>query len=409
MTKKHSDVYVYNPTADLAILNGTTSYMPPARLVRFENDLSFLPAFISNEHDIILSNESPSNEFKEVLEEVHVGHQEFIALNEINNIHKLHLNMIRPWSWSPTMHYRMREIKLLCSETFLNSPNASWKKEHTHFFSRNTSLQLSSELKNMIYSSENITIPLLPQIIRNIDELSEIASKLKNNYVIKTPWSSSGRGIQFVAPKTLGKLNVNWIKGSIKQQGYILVEPNLNKIADISFHFLIEPNGAVRFLGHAFFINDHKGHFIGSYIEEYPVNILQLIDMNWLSNSVNEAKTYLEEAIAKLKIHENYVGPVGIDGIIFTTDNGKLKLHPSLEINLRYTMGYYTLKFRQKLHPESKGQWYIKQSKNNEWSSFSTTHKKINPITKKEGYILNGFIPVSDEKAIFGCWLEISH
>ncbi|MBZ4677162.1 MAG: hypothetical protein JG782_1782, partial [Anaerophaga sp.] len=46
-----SKLFLFNPTNELAIANGQVSYMPPANLRRFENDLASLPWILSDEDD----------------------------------------------------------------------------------------------------------------------------------------------------------------------------------------------------------------------------------------------------------------------------------------------------------------------------------------------------------------------
>ena len=124
----YPDVYLYNPTADMAILNGTISYMPPERLRIFENDLSTLPSILANNNDIVISPNKPSESFQELLSLLNIPQLNYLSLNDLKDQLPKNLNRIISWSWSPATHHAFKTIKPYCSQEYLASPNYKWKE-----------------------------------------------------------------------------------------------------------------------------------------------------------------------------------------------------------------------------------------------------------------------------------------
>jgi hypothetical protein len=58
-----NDVYYFNPTCELAVANGSFSYMAPRLLREFERDCSALPFVFSTLGDFVLTENKPSRQF----------------------------------------------------------------------------------------------------------------------------------------------------------------------------------------------------------------------------------------------------------------------------------------------------------------------------------------------------------
>ncbi len=57
-------------------------------------------------------------------------------------------------------------------------------------------------------------------------------------------------------------------------------------------------------------------------------------------------------------------------------------------------MGYINLKLSDKLHPEAKGVWKIRQFKAGEWQEFAKHSIRINSVGFIDGMIISGFLPL---------------
>ncbi len=105
-----------------------------------------------------------------------------------------------------------------------------------------------------------------------------------------------------------------------------------------------------------------------------------------------------------------YSGWLGVDSIICETDNNKLLFHPCLEINCRHTMGAVVLALRDRLAEGSGGIFQIMYGKENQYSKFCEEMVNSRPLTKYNGKIIKGFIPLTEpaDDSLFGAYMLVS-
>jgi len=165
-------------------------------------------------------------------------------------------------------------------------------------------------------------------------EQVERCQKHWGQIVIKSPWSSSGRGVRFAVQE-------GWINNVIKAQGSVMVEPYYNKVKDFGMEFEVDQDGQVHYLGLSLF-HTKNGAYIGNLLATEQAKREQLsryVSMELL----DEIK---QRVIDNVQLPD-YVGPFGIDMMIVnghrSSQTANLLLHPCVELNLRRTMGHVAL------------------------------------------------------------------
>ncbi len=398
------DIFLFNPTGEMAIANGTASYMPPKNLQIFERDLSIIPSYFAMENDIVLTENIPPLDFIEQWLDLGLPKINYLPLKDLQKSKPY--KFLRPWSWNPASHHKLKFLKESGSNGFKSSPNFIWDQAHKLFFSRST----TNQVQNYICQNQNRELPIdIPQPainIYSIEELQKWVLKYPKS-IIKLPWSSSGRGIHVINPDNNQPINYPWLRGGFKQQGFVTAEPLLDKIFDFSFQLYLRTNGDIDFLGISYFINDSKGHFIGGNIN-WPHHESEI--SRFLSKDILDGVVYkLIQAIKTVNPHQFYEGPIGVDAIVYTDENGKLKIHPCLDINWRYNMGVVNINLSKYLQSNSIGQWKVGSFKPGGWNLFIEEMKEKHPLYINNAMISSGFInmtPSSDE-AQFGVWMEV--
>lgn len=422
------DIFFFNPTCESAIANGSPYYTPPARLRQFESDLSYLPAWLGEEKDLVIfQGEIDQVYIKKVRqlgfrlpEIVHLGQ----ALADEDWINRPKGRFL-PWGWSPAMYHLVRNLLPNCNEAFLQSPVAKWKPEHKEMYSRLTALELLEILlirHQHDWLPEPSDLPVvchsLETVHREIDRLlspstiphSPISSSSNSSnspkVVVKMPWSSSGRGLLLFPNPDSAKKNDEVLSGMLNQQRFVTVEPWHEKLIDISFQFEIA-QGKVKYQGRTFLENDPKGRYVRNFLTEdihIPTDVSRFMEEHH-----EDIVTILEESLAQSKYSTNYEGWIGVDVIIYRTENGLLKFHPMLEINGRFTMGAIALKLRNSLARGSTGFLEIFYSKTNDFQSFCQKQETEKPLIMKDGKISSGFFPLTPPSPNhhFGAFLEV--
>ncbi len=362
-------LFIYNPTAEIAIANGTNSFTPPTRLQKFEEDIAF----------------------------------NYITSISENNYYESYY----PWSESQIEFNNI--FKPLKDAGLINNLRSyiHWTDEQKLFFSRLTDIELQKTIK--LLQTHKINIPYSGIKATSMQEIEHQIIQW-GSVVIKQPWSTSGRGIHFVDNNNK-KLDKAWILGSFKRQGFVTVEPFMNKVLDFSLHFNINQK-EVKNIGISYSVNNRKGSFIGGNINRKKIKTnIQNKLTHFIEANINYKLFYIvKKAIVINDIHKKYTGVVGIDGIVYQDKNNELFIHPCVDVNMRYNMGLLNIKLSDYVSRTSKAIWRIENFNKNNWSEFITYNQNKYPLKIRNKKIVSGFIPLTPKSnnALFGAWMMVS-
>jgi len=406
-----SDVYLFNPTNELAIANGDPNYMPPKRLIQFEKDLSTLPMFFASSGDVVLVHEVPSDDFvslwRRTGKELPTFLKEDAALTA-RQFCQQPKGFLYPWGWSPAVHRRLSPLKDSCSDEFQNSPVANWTVDSRDIYSR----KAAAEVLRKVLIDAGPNDWLLPEgscpvSCTELDEIIALQSRWGRS-VVKSPWSASGRGIQMLRENEFNRSNQQVISGFLNQQGFVMVEPWLGKVADLSLQFYSEGKGEVAYRGQTSFLTDASGRYLGNYISEIPPGLLDE-ESNFLSEHLPLVRQLLQDNLSGSDFSSKYVGWLGVDMLLYRDGENSLRLHPCLEINCRYNMGALTLKLSELISPESAGHWEINFGKPGQFNRDMTEQMSRFPARIVNGKIVEGILPMAPptDNAQFSAWLKV--
>lgn len=402
-----NDVYYFNPTCELAIANGSFSYMAPRLLREFERDCSALPFIFSTFDDFVLTENKPSREFINRLSAAGFEMPEFCSLEELQSPTNSYLGAIYPWGWSPAAHFLLKELKEKCSPSFQQSPVFSWAEKHTALFERITSLRFLNKLLEDNPYDFFIELSQTGIPVRGIEAIETLLPKT-HPLVLKAPVSSSGRGIQILRKPTLNSSNRQWISGILNQQSYLIAEPFLDKLADLSFQFNIDPQGEPQYLGYSVFETNTNGQYKSSLIHpELGTNGFAAISQQ--SEMIIElTAARLCEALKQSVYSQFHRGFLGIDALLYKDTEG-LKIQPCIEINSRMNMGILTLQIEKKTHAESTGKFELFYGTRGEYLQFANRQAIQHPFKMKNGKLASGFLSLVEQtgEEQFGAYINL--
>jgi hypothetical protein len=230
-----------------------------------------------------------------------------------------------------------------------------------------------------------------------------IARAKQHAVVIKSPWSSSGKGLLMAEPDGIGRKEREWLSGVLRKQGHVMVERRLDKISDFALEFWMERSGEIRYMGLSRFFTGEKGGYHGNYIGTQAC-IEQEITRHTgerLLQSIREAVTRaLRESFGG-----RYRGPLGVDMMLYRDGVGECRVHPCVEINLRYNMGILALNLSERyLSPGSEGIFRISYfPRAGEAYRACRTREQEAPPRIEAGRVLSGCLPLTpvDEETRF--------
>lgn len=401
------NIFYFNPTCELAIANGSFSYMPPLLLQEMESDLSALPYIYATSNDIVLTENPPSPTFKQILTEAGFELPNFCCHEELVTLSNTSFNSLFPWGWSSAAHFRLKEFKGNCSDEFRSNPVSDWKDQYKTVFERETSLKLLSEILKKNQSDWMINKNLIGIKVTSLEEIESILNKLEA-IVLKSPLSSSGRGIQIIRKKQLNNSNRQWISGIFKQQNYLIAEPFLDKRVDLSFQYKITSNSEVEYLGHSVFETNTNGQYIGTLIHPNLVEIIPELDIEKLNSMIGTTAKMIQETLIDSEYAVLHRGYIGVDAMIFN-DHEHFVMQPCIEVNCRMNMGILALHLENRIHTESFGIFKLFTGQLGEFNVFVAEQSKMNPVRLKEGRIYSGFIPLTepDKSKKFGAYTTL--
>lgn len=400
------NIYFFNPTCEIAIVNGTVSFMPNKFLAGFEYDLDCLPLYFSKKTDVVLVNKIPDNKFITELNEDGIETPEFRIYSEAirdNSFLKQEKNELRPWGWSPRVHHQLKGFKANCSEEFLSLACANWDISHKDLYSRTTALKVLSHYIENNKSIYNISDKKLAVVCKSVEEVKKYQEKWKQ-VILKAPWSSAGRGIQILRKQSLNTSIEKWIIGFIKQQGYIMLEALLDKKADCSFHFYSDGKGNIEFKGLGYFYANEHGQYKKNYLgnlPDYIKNLTQNIDLEKIAKN-------LIPSLKVSNIQDLYRGYLGVDCILFEEDN-IIKVQPCVEINLRYNMGTIAIILNKIVDKSKTASFNIFADRDIKYQDFCSEMQIKHPKEIKDGKWQKGFFPLISpyQEKTFGAYILV--
>ncbi len=403
------DIYLFNPTCEYAVANGNTSWQPNRLLQKMESDLATLPLFFAKPGDYVLVDSDPSEEFYSLLRNLNVRMPEFIT-KKVALHHKKFLKtpkgQLLPWGWSPAAHKLLGPLKPACSTNFLESPVSSWQPEYRELYPKKFACEILQNISSQIDPEILMPAHLKPQSCNTQTEIERLLNRW-GKLMVKAPWSSSGRGLQPITKTPVHPKVWEKIMGIIQEQGFVMVEPLLNKAMDLALQFEVKSK-KVTFLGISRFDADRKGQYQGNFLNGFSDSITP--ELKAFANSLpGKILEPLIAAIESSKLASWYEGYFGVDTLIFPDENNRLKVNPCLEINVRQNMGLLSLHLEKLIQPDKKGTFRTYYQSGNTYLSFKKEMEKKHPLILSKNKITSGFISLTDacEDTLFGAYIFV--
>ncbi|PTN09228.1 hypothetical protein [Mangrovibacterium marinum] len=380
MTDARPTLFHFNPTCEIAIANGSPYFTPSNLLRQFEDDLAPLMLHFAKANDLVVAP-TPPEQWIERMHEAGFTIPRFASIDQLKAERLADDTLkLECWGNSPAESHRFQ---------FLEAGNRPWKDSYRTVFERKTAVGFLHQLLQAEVLPSCIDRQIAPHIVRSEAEIARLLNS-SAPLVLKTPLSSSGRGLAVLRRNKLNESNRQWIKGNLEQQGYLTAEPWLDKQLDLSLQFRIESAGKVRYLTPSFFETNSNGQYSGHFL-----NFSDWARIPGGQESLRKLSSLMHRELENSVYSKNYSGPLGIDLISYRDENGQLMIHPCLEINPRYTMGYLSTKLEAKIHPEAKGHFKIHFAPQGTMVQVVEQKREANPLQMLDGRPRKGFLELT--------------
>lgn len=330
-------LHLFNPEHDIALAANLSNFTAPraGRLLRA--DLGFLPLLWAEEGDrVVVDDVEKSVQAWRAFCGAHAswlpagmsGRASWLVEAPGVARDAARCGAVAPWGWDLAVRRQLERWGI--ASALLPSPAAlTALREASH---RRTAARLLSALRPSSGILEAFEC-------RDRRELVALSSRL-GRIVVKSPWSSSGRGVRFLADAAELHRQMHWMDGVLRQQQSLMVEPYYNKVCDFGMEFEVAEGGIVRYLGLSLF-HTEGGAYVGNLLASESLK-LQRITRYVSEETVADVRSKLCRILPAV-LPPDYRGPLGIDMMVIEGESGQRLLHPCVELNLRRTMGHVAL------------------------------------------------------------------
>jgi hypothetical protein len=234
---------------------------------------------------------------------------------------------------------------------------------------------------------------IIPQFYSRLEDIAIEVGRSPHRLLAKAPYSSSGRGLLWLPQTGLTRTENQILHGMLKKQGSVSIERVLNKTVDFAMEFLTDGAGNVQFAGYSLFKTNNKGAYESNCISSQK-NIEAEITRN-ISQALPEEVKQILTGIIKKKFAHLYKGCIGVDMMIYT-EGEEYYLHPCVEINMRYNMGYLALKLSENYIMSGKRGYFRVDYHPQEGRTYHEhiTMLQTYPVIFKDGRIVKGYLPL---------------
>ncbi|MDR1723345.1 MAG: hypothetical protein LBR84_05320 [Tannerella sp.] len=378
----------------MEILCGKSHYTPPYTIQRMASDLEMLPIWYGGGGSFTLVRNMKASQYVASLPKsfqnnlsspmiLNLMMKELFKCKKLEKKPKLPPLKADVWGLSPRGLEIFKEFK----QHGMNIEVPEWREEIVELTKRQKSAECLIRLQKNFPITPAIRIP---EFYSEIDDFKTYVEKNTPPYVIKTPLSSSGRGLYWLEDKTLDARAERWINGALKKQGALSIEPALDKVLDFAAEFYSDGEGNVKYVGLSIFETQAQGQFVACLLgtqETLFQRLNEYISPDDFMFLVEQVRIILQEVFGS-----SYTGFLGVDMLIYKTKDGSYAVHPFVEHNLRYTIGLVAMQIsRQFVHPESQGilriNHYVYDAYEEHQRMFAES-----PLVLEKGLIRSGYI-----------------
>jgi uncharacterized ferritin-like protein (DUF455 family) len=382
-------VFWFNPEFEEDLASGQKDFVPPKALRDIRDDLSHTLLLLAGRDDVVISPLAPSTAFMTQLQ--NAGFPGCQVVTQSRDLNSRLLQSFEPWGRSSSASLLAASIK------------AKWMEPVEAPLSGNSQSPVGSK----IWAKE-IALELAPDLTPGeiIRSEAELLANLAKNYrettaILKAPFGTAGRNAMRILPgAALTPEQKAWTSQTLSRQKALVVEPWLEKVADFSVQIVVGREdhtvlGLTRFLTNN--RGQYVGHILGRKLDGLTPDVVRAYHEQDVAGRLMDLA-----AKAASKLHfGGYVGPAGIDALMYRNDYG-IHLYPIVEINTRYTMGRLAIALDRRVHASVNARWLhiskgeIERRGEGSLQDFAVRISGLVPITRKSECLTSGIIFTND-------------
>ena len=326
-------LHIFNPEHDMALAANLERFTAPHAGREMRADLGFLPALWADNGDLVLVDdvEAAQEAVRHVRKFAH--DVVFVTTRDLKALARDFSDVeVEPWGWDRSLKGQL--LRAADSMRMFLPDDARLDRIRTMSSRRFAADNLLPVLRDCGISDmvgESV-------YCQSADEVNAALAVYAGG-VLKSPWSSSGRGVRYVRTSALDGHSAGWVGNVLRQQGGIMVEPIYPKVYDFGMEFYAGEYG-IDYCGLSLF-DTRSGAYTGSVCATEN-DKLQMMSRFFTAERLFDVSSTIINILEPL-MEGTYTGPFGVDMMVVAAFGGGFMLHPCVELNLRRTMGHVAL------------------------------------------------------------------
>lgn len=338
-------VHLFNPENDLALAHGGRCYTAPPNAMALHRAGRLLPVWYAVNGDYVVAQDEDMSWLESIKRQFGIDVSVYDpAKSDI-------ITGAIPWGWS--LDAARQLIAAGIPESIIpDDKDVACLRQLSH---RRTSVTVMQKLRDRL----SCVLPPLP--FEAVESVQVLEYRKKNGgCYVKSPWSSSGRGV-FDATLMGEEELMRRCDGIIRRQGSVMCESRLDKVEDFATLFYSDGT-KVSHVGYSAFFNEHGTSYGGNIV--LPDRMIKRhIETKVGSGVLDQISILLQEVLTEL-ITPYYQGYFGVDMMVYRDDRLEMRIAPCIEVNLRMTMGVVAWHLNDRyLAPGSQGLMRVEYGK----------------------------------------------
>ena len=322
-------LHIFNPEHDISLAAHLANFTPPRAAWQLRHDLGWLPALWAEDGDMVLVDA----DMPEPPPEWRLADVQMVTERDLANSPTLRrrIDAVSPWGWDRAVAGRLSRCGL------------------SDLLPTDEALCQIRRMSHRAFAATRLLPALVALDGRLVGEAQCVATyppATCQPFVLKSPWSSTGRGIRYVTDEASWRRNQLWAQAVVERQGGVMVEPLYERVQDFAMEFLTTPDRETTYLGLSIF-QTQNGAYTGNLLAAEAQKRALLgcyVDLALLDRVGEVVARWAKQHLAP-----HYAGPFGVDMMVVRSANpvpsetATYRLHPCVELNLRRTMGHVAL------------------------------------------------------------------
>ncbi|MCX6128906.1 MAG: hypothetical protein NTX25_07560, partial [Proteobacteria bacterium] len=321
-------------------------------------------------------------------------------------------NGLSPWGWTPRTLEMAQQIdpgaqKVLPIDL---AKEGFWQNPWMELFRKSALPELRAALRqevpihdNSLWGPQEADGALLRDMTDVLIAISHHHEQFGTPTVIKSPYGFAGSGMLRAYPgQALNESQLGWIERQLQLYGAVLIEPWLQRIADISVVWSEDQDELSSFVFHTNAKGQYKGHSLQPVAYALDSELRTFL----FASKPDQRAGYeclLEVAgLVREKLRSRgYRYAAGIDTMLYKWRD-KIYLRVLGEVNCRMTMGHIARGLRKRVNPYQPSLWQTitaLEAQGRGWGSLVALAKALreqHPVKSKQNMVEKGVFFTSD-------------